>query len=381
MSTFHRHVAAMHGRWTLAAISGGATLALLLATAGCAAPKGRPAGVKALPRWEQAQLAVAKRLAEENLAAGKFDRASSALAAFERTGDESTQLTLARIDVERGAYDAALERIERAISRRRPSRDAASTSEAEFHQLRGVCLEALGRTQDAVASYERAWAIAPSATALAAWADTLALGGRADDARALISKYRERFPGDVQVCEVAARLRLTACDAAGAARELKNGAADVADAPSVARRIAETHMRSGEYAAAAEIWRKLLAPEKDAAARRSIQRALAASELASGHADDARRLYRELIGQDANDHAAQLGLATASLAGGDTHEALGAARAAEDGDSTAGAAHLLRALCHERLGDRAQAVRIASTIHDPAFSDEVRELLRRCDAQ
>lgn len=86
----------------------GVALLTLVAT-GCQTPRSA-AHDPAL--WDQARLCATLQLADEHMAAGRFERAREDLAPFQDLPDARLSLTLARVDVEQGEYAAALRRLD-----------------------------------------------------------------------------------------------------------------------------------------------------------------------------------------------------------------------------------------------------------------------------
>ena len=68
----------------------GACLATLLMAAGCTMPRDTTVTPT---RWDQTRLCASLQLADEHIAAGKFERACGVLAPFEGLADPRLQLT------------------------------------------------------------------------------------------------------------------------------------------------------------------------------------------------------------------------------------------------------------------------------------------------
>lgn len=344
-------------------------IALALAASGCTAPGKTTAGPT---RWDQARFSTTLQLAEEHIAAGKFDRACAALAAFSDFPDARLPLTLARVDVEQGHYGAALQRLDAVTP---PNSERTSRA-----RLRGIALEGLGRWGEAAAAYQVAYELEPDADLLTAWLDALVLDGRAPAARSILERERHRFPGAPTIHLLAARLCEEAGNAAGAIEELATAALAWPESLEVGRRLAEAYTAAGRHADAAEIWQRLVVASRDVEERHRLRSRLAKSLMAAERFGEARRVFRALVAADPDDRAARLGLAAACLALGEAAEALAAALEVLQADSSSADARLIAALSYRRLAQPTRARELLSGIPSGYELGELaRELRARCD--
>jgi len=341
------------------------TLTLLVASAGCNAPqKNDPT----LTRWDQTRLHAALQLADEHIAAGKFERARAGLAAFESLSDTRLQLTLARMDVEEGHYAGALKRLETF---------AGSAAELpSYHRLRGVALEGLGRWSEAVAAYAEAYHRRPTVDLLTAWLETLVLEGQSAAASSILQRERSHYPGQPGLHVLAARLCALSGDYETAISEMRTAALAEPDSPEIQHRLADLLTAAGHNTEAAELWRKLLSESQDTNERRHLRHRLAGCLLSAGHAGEARRTFRALVLTQPEDEAARLGLAASCLLDDEPAEALEAALQLLRKRSDNVDARLIAAISYHRLNQPARATELLSDVR-PVNDPEglVRELL------
>jgi tetratricopeptide (TPR) repeat protein len=357
----------------------------LLATAlagGCASS---PPGGAERRRWDRTRMEVALQLADEHIATGKLGRARALLADFS-PGTESgqydndgwrLQLARARIDVEDGNYADALQRLEMDGMDVSPLRARS----AQFHHLRGVAYEGLGRRTEAVNAYQHAYAREPTAERLVAWMDMLVLDGQAQEAGRILQRERRAFPGNVGLHAAAARLYTRLGDAQAAADELRAALLLEPESAGLRQDLARACMAGGDYSAAISAWRELAASTRDEEKRQRFRQRLASCLLAAGQYAEAARTYRTMVSVRSDDVEAQAGLALATLADGRPAEALQAARRALRLDPEHVEARLIAALSHARLGQSGKAVEALSQLPD-AERDQplVREMHARWPA-
>jgi predicted Zn-dependent protease len=298
---------------------------LMLVLSACETPRPlrKPAAV-----WDQTRLSAMLQLADEQINAGKFDQARQTLATFHESTDPRLGVALARVDVEEGRYEAALNRLEGVL----PEARSGST----YDRLRGVALEGLGRWADAAVAYEAAYRAEPVIELLLAWLDALVLDGRVDVAREMLEGERGRFPGQPVLQVLAARLCQQNGSLEAAVHELTAAEFAEPDSTEIRRRLAETYTAAGQYEAALPLW----------------------------HA---------LVKDHPEDDGARLGLAAASLGANKPAEALEAALQVLARHDDHVDARLLAALSYRRLGQPSAA---AALLSDLRTDDETARLAR-----
>ena len=330
-------------------------LALITAN-GCTANHG---GLKP-KHWDQTRRDATLQLAQENIAAGQFDRARGALASFAETPDPEIRAALARCDVEEGRYDDALRRLDGI----EPEAD-----NARLHWLRGVALEGLGHWNEAAAAYGQTFSLEPGAAILVAWLDALVLDGRDAEAAEILARERTRFPGEPVILLLAARLADSRGEFTTAIDELKTTLLAEPDSATIRRKLAVTLMRAGRYDEAVNEWQRLIDLSDRPEARHALRRQMASCLLAAGRSDEARQVYQVLIAAKSDDAAARLGYATACLKANQPRAALENALQLVRDDPRNELARALAGLCYERLGDSAQANEFLSGSRDENVSE------------
>jgi Flp pilus assembly protein TadD len=337
----------------------------LLMLAGCTTPLDttvRPS------RWDETRLCASLQLAEKRIAAGEFARARGVLAAFEGLPDARLQLTTARMDVEEGHYEAALQRLDRV--------SPPASLVATCHRLRGIALEGLGRYGEAAPEYERSFQLDPSVDVFTAWLDVLVLDGKSTAAHTILERERHRFPGEPTVHLLAARLSERIGDSETAADELATAALAEPGSFEIRRRLAEVYTAAGRYREGVACWQQLVEESRSADERRRLQHHWACCLMSAERFDEARQVFHMLAMTQPDDLVAESGLSAACLLTGDPSEALAAALRVLRVESDNRDARLLAALSYRRLGQPARAVEVLSDVRGAGEANGLIEALR-----
>lgn len=337
-------------RWTIC----GASLAGALLLTGCAALN--PPRHRASLDWQSTRRDVALQLASENMTIGKFDQARTALAPFNDPNDTPLQLTRARIDIEEGRYEDALVRLD-AIKDGR-------TRLPEYHRLKAIGFEALGRWAEAADEYGRAYGLRADAESLAGWLDTLVLSSQVDLAKVILQRERSRFPGEITLQLLAAKLCQLTGDCDEAVRELETANLARPDSPDIRARLARAYIAARRYAPAIEQLEVLHAAASDPWEQGRLRRQLAECYLATGRPREAYDLYRDLLTLSPDDRELMLGAATAALSAGLDDEALKTADLLLKRNPHSGEARLISGLACRRLGRTDEARQRLSEVRD-----------------
>lgn len=184
------------GRWIIAAI-------VLALASGCEQPPFPQAKVEAESRWTQSRAQVLCRIAENRLAAGQLDRAFQAAQQAVTLDEElrPARLVLAKVQIERGRYAAAIRALEKVIK--------ADPKSAEAIYLLGVAQEKNGRLEEALASYRRAYALdEANLAAVKAAAEVLVALGQPRRAQIYVESYLPKADQDAGMYELAGRLAM-----------------------------------------------------------------------------------------------------------------------------------------------------------------------------
>lgn len=306
-------------------------------------------------RWERMRAEAALQLAEDHIAAGRFDRARSLLAAFANDGNPRVRLTLVRIDLEEGKYSAAVERLDWMTD--------GDVGSAPYYQLKAVACEGLGRWDDAASAYEAAYKLRATVPRLIGWVDSLVLARRAETAREVLHRERQRFPGEPALYTAAARLNRHMDEPSAALNELRLAALDQSGAPDARPQLARAYMDADDYEPAIAIWRELIGGPAGTEERLKYRVQLGRCLLEKGRMIEAHEVYRTITLTHPKDVRGHVGLATASLADGQVDAAIQSAEEALQLDPNDVDARLILALSHSKLGRTVRAMEVLS--HPP----------------
>lgn len=379
-------------RW----LSRAAICAATAGLAGCQTPNAaKPRG----DQLKQTRLEAALQLAEQHVAAGEFERARRVLAPFEASADPGVCVALARVDLEEGRYEAALQRVERVASVHVASPGAAGArlaadaqtagpsgaADARFADrdaaaiggVRALACAGLGRWSEAGAAAESAYRAAPDGDLLALWSEALVQQGRTDEALRTLEQERHRFAGDRALAQLAARLLAAKGDFGGVQREASGHAGDAA----LRQLLAEALTDAGRFGDALPHWQRLLADaESPSSSERGVtrrvavlQRKVADCALRAMRYVDAAIAYRACIAAEPGDPAARLGLSAALLGSGAPQEALSVCEAVTARWPTYQDARLIAAACRHALGQSSEVLRL---LEATAADDEIARALR-----
>lgn len=348
-----------------------AGLVLSVIVAGCATTEPRHVQHDA---WDQTRAQAALQLADEQITAGRFDRARTLLAAHEADTNPRLQMSLARIDLEEGQYDAAARRLETMPPEARIT--------PAYHEALGVAYEGLGQWDQAATEYEQAYELAPTAARLAAWLDTLVSAGHVEEAQQILESKRQRTPGEPAMELVAARLYARVNQPELTVRELQASLLRTPDSVMLKRRLAEALAAAGRHADALPLWRDLVRAATDGETRHTYRGELAACLLTLGQYAEATRTYRVMTLTQPEDAAAYIGLAAAALADGQPDEGIAAATRAVEIDSQSEDGRLALACGYAQRGQYGRAAEVLGTSVGGAGTEgDVREILARWEAQ
>lgn len=270
--------------------------------------------------------------------------------------DARLQVTQARVDIEDGAYESALGRLDQ-IRLTEPV-----TQTAAYHRLRGQALTGLERWSDAGLAFKQAYRADPTIEHLTAWMDALIAADELDMARLVLEQERVRFPGHPNIHTLAARLGTQMVDVQAAIREMVAAAVAQPGAFEVRRRLTETYALVGHYDAAIAGWRDLIAHSRTPAERHRYRRHLAGCLVYAGRYEEARQTYDLMLMTRPEDLEARLGLAAASLAVGETGAALERALEVLERDEQSVDGRIVAALAYERIGRKGEARALLSSI-------------------
>jgi len=306
-------------------------------------------------------------MADQQIAAGKFDRARQTLAPLERIRDPRLGLVLARMDLEEGRYASALARLDAiepgfatSTSAHASPADREDSPAATYHRLRGVALEGLGSWSGAAAEYQAAYRVDPTAELLVAAVENLILDEQVEVAAALLERERKNFPGQPGLSLLAAELHGRRGNWELAIRELETAQLVQPESDQIRRRLADAYLAAGWYQQAAPLWRQVIENSRGEHERFTARRRLATCLLLAGQFDQARELYDALLRSRTDDAVASLGYAVANLAAGQFPEALQATLGLLDRHEDNPDARMIAGICYYRLNQPERAVQMLS---------------------
>ncbi len=343
-----------------------AATGVLLVAGGCQSMQQRE---PKLTRWDRARVGATLQVADEHMAAGKFDNARRTLEAIAQVPDPRVTLAKARVEIEEGHYESALSTLDEVPAEALPVDG--------YDHLRAIAYEGLGQNTQAAAAYEAAYRRRPSVESLCGWIDALVLADRAQEAAEVLNRERRAYAGDAAVHVLAARLCEQIGDVDGALSEWDTAALAERGSRVVRRRLADACKAAGQYARAADLWRDLIADCADTDERRELRHRLAGCQVSARRYEDARQNYNIIALTHPDDRAAQLGLSATCLACGKPAEALAAAQRVLERDPNQRDARLLAALSHARLDQTARAAELLAGIAAGDGDARVGELLAR----
>ncbi len=303
-------------RFALRAATATVAIALFSGSVGCSSNPSQKE--KAKIHWNAARGQVQAKLAEDQLAAGQLDEAR-------RTCDQALAITnrlpeifllSARIDIERNELPAALAALKYARQLQPPAQLAASVE-----HLSGVVAERWEETDKAVVHHGLATTLNPNEpTYLLAYAEALVSAGRADEAATELESRVTYFEGNAAIRDGLGQVYQAQGRHAEAAEMFRRASILVPDDLDVRERLAFATLQSGDTSRAAVLIEKLLtAPEMET--RLSLHTALGECRLARGEHALARVSFQRAARLDSRHVPAWLGVAKASIEGGDLSRA------------------------------------------------------------
>ena len=330
-------------------------LAAALLTAGCHTLALTRAKSGAQQRWSGVRSRVQVQLAQQQYQSGLFNDAvrsvEEAVSLDPREAD--AYVLLAKANLELGRPASAEQAVEAAAR--------AGLDSAALRYMRGVILEQRGAFEKAVADYNAARRLDPAAVDyLVAEAECLVRLDRAEDALRLLDENAHQYDDEATVATLTAHVASLLGDGVGAANHYRRALVTCKDSTLVAEELGRALMREGRYEGSLNLLEPvMLAGEPDGFG--SVRRAVAACHLALGDPAAAREALAKYATAHEEDTLAQLLLAKAALALGDTMTALRAVDLVERREPNRPELWLVRAAVHWQRGNLTPA---ASDLYD-----------------
>jgi tetratricopeptide (TPR) repeat protein len=286
-------------------------LAFHLLVAGCAVQN--PPSPSPDQQWKQVRAGIKLRQAAQHYRAGLFDECI-------KTGMEAIVLDpsrpeayvlVGRAHLELGRSAAAGQLIAAA--------SAAGLDTADLRYTEGVVLEQEGKTEEALKSYQRAIELTPGRVdALMAWVECLVELGHVDEAWEVVSRQSAGHEGRGAIAALTGHVATLAGHPDEAVRLWTEAVSLVGDDPVLAAELGLLLMRLERWEQAISVLRPLIRTDGDLPPQGTIRRALASCYLQVGEPARAVTTLGEYVAVQPDDAAAQLILAKAALACGDT---------------------------------------------------------------
>lgn len=315
------------------------------------------ARVRAEERWSNVRGRVKLQLAEQQFKGGLFEEAVDTLTealALDPTPPQG-YVMLAQAYLELGKPASAREVIKAA---RKENVDSAALSYTE-----GVILERQDDIEGALAKYTRARVHDPHVVDyLVAEAECLVALDRTVEAAALLEKHAGRLDDSSGTMDVlAAHISALLGDVDGAARRFRESSAPPEAVAVVADELATLLMQAKRYDEALSLLRPLIQKEGVTEIGGAVWRAVGTCHLNLGDPGAARQVMQRYLARHPDDGLAQLLLAKAAIAAGDSMTAGDALRAAERLEPNRPEVKLVRAVTQWQGGDLNRA---AATLRD-----------------
>jgi len=305
-------------RWILAAI-------VLGAASGCDQTTFSEEKINTQKRWFGTRARVLYRIAEDRFSQGDLDAAEKAACQAITLQEDflDAGMLLARVDIERGRYAAAVQRLS--------TLETSEPNRSDVAYLLGVALEKGRHLERALASYRRAHSLDESnMDAVRATAEVLVAMGQTRRAQLCIDSYLPKAGEDAALYELAGRLAMMGKEYAQAVRHY----ARARDADPKNRRymeaLASAQYAAGQYGQVIDTLTEFLDKRDDRAPAvgASVYMMLGDSFLAESQSSQAFEAYFTATERVPEQPAAWSALARSALAMKDPSRAILAARRA-----------------------------------------------------
>ena len=273
-------------------------------------------------RWSDARANVMLRVARNRLASGNLDDAQKASEqAMELApGSADAKILLGRVLIEKGKYTEAADLLDEVC------RDRSQDPQAAYYL--GVAQEKAGRLNDALANYQRSFALDQTQIApIKASAEVLVALGRPREGLIQIESYLPKASDDPGMYELAGRLSLM-CDQPAKAADYLQRLRDMDYKNNhYAELLARAQHAAGRNAQLVENVTELLGRE-DYQAPGWVYMMLGDAQLALGESQEAFNAYFSASEREPKRMEVWLSLSRAALAMNDTQRAIGSAQRA-----------------------------------------------------
>ncbi|MCH9034831.1 MAG: tetratricopeptide repeat protein [Planctomycetes bacterium] len=346
----------------LAAAIAGIGLALLLP-----ACRTNPHAVdkkQAEKRWNEVRGRVKYQLADQQFSRGLFEDAAANAAealSLDPTRPESFAM-LAKCHLEMNKPASAQQAIDLARQ--------LGLKSAELDYMQGVLFEQRDRSDEAIQEYAKAQSLDPTKLDyLIALVENLVVQGHIEKARSIIEKEAAQVDDDGSIAVLSAYIALLTDQVEEAAAHLRSAMAHGTKSDLVQLELGRILVRMHRYGEALPLLQPLLERFDETELDGVLRRAAATCYMNQDEPGEAKHVLLDYARRHPNDATAQLLLAKAAIAGGDTMTALAAVTRAEKKAGHHPEVRFVRAVLHWKRGESDAAATLLYAIIDESPND------------
>ena len=315
-------------------------------------------------RWNEVRSRVKYQLADQQFSRGLFEDAAANVTealALDPTRPESfAMLTKCHLEMNKPAS------AQQAIDMARQ----LDLESAELHYMQGVLFEQRDRTDEAIEKYAKAQSLDPTKIDyLIALVENLVVQGHIEKARRVIQQEAARVDDDGSIAVLSAYIALLTDQVEEAAAHLRSAMAYGTKSDLVQLELGRILVRMHRYREALPLLQPLLARFDETERDGVLRRAAAACYMNEDEPGEAKQVLLNYARRHPNDAGAQLLLAKAALAQGDTMTALAAVTRAEKTAAHHPEVRFMRAVLHWKRGESDAAATLLGAIIDESPND------------
>ena len=308
-------------------------------------------------RWNEVRGRVKYQLAEQQFSRGLFEDATANVSealSLDPTRPESFAM-LAKCHLEMNKPASAQQSIDMARQ--------LDLESAELHYMQGVLFEQRERPDEAIKEYAQAQSLDPTKIDyLIALVENLVVQGQIEKARRVIQQEAAQVDDDGSIAVLSAYIALLTDQTEEAAAHLRNAMAHGAKSDLVQLELSRVLVRMHRYREALPLLQPLLERFDETELDGVLRRATATCYMNEDEPGEAKRVLLDYSRRHPNDAAAQLLLAKAAIADGDTMTALAAVTRAEKKSAHHSEVRFVRAVLHWKRGESDAAATLLDAI-------------------
>lgn len=346
----------------LAAAIAGIVLVLLLPA--CRTNPHAVDKMRAEQRWNEVRGQVKYQLAEQQFSRGLFEDAAANVGealALDPTRPESFAM-LAKCYLEMNKPASAQQTIDLARQ--------LDLESAELHYMQGVLLEQRDRPDEAIQEFAKAQSLdRTKIDYLIALVENLVVQGQIEKARLVIQQEAARVDDDGSIAVLSAYIALLTDQLEEAAAHLRSAMVHGSKSALVQLELGRILVRMHRYREALPLLQPLLERFDETELEGVLRRAAATCYMNQDESGKAKHVLLDYARRNENDAAAQLLLAKAAIAEGDTMTALAAVSRAEKTAAHHPEVRFVRAVLHWKRGESDAAATLLYAIIDESPND------------